>query len=105
MEENKNIQNENVGSVKKRTFTETEQNSGSYNVGLKKNKPNISQKQKQQVINHLNEVNQNINLENMTQEQLLTSKATNHNRQKNATKQNNKVKIVFLGGVDRKSVV
>ena len=50
MEENKNIQNENVGSVKKRTFTETEQNSGSYNVGLKKNKPNISQKQKQQVL-------------------------------------------------------
>ena len=101
MEENKNIQNENGGSaIKKRTFTETEQNTGSYNVGLKKNtKTNISQKQKQQIINHLNDVNPDINLETMSQEQLLTSKATNNNRQKNAAKQNNKVKIVFLGGV------
>ena len=101
MEENKNIQNENSGSsVKKRTFTETEQNTGSYNVGLKKNsKPNISQKQKQQVVNHLNNINPDINLETMTQEQLLTTKATNNNRQRNAAKQNNKVKIIFLGGV------
>jgi len=100
MEENKNIQNENIGSVKKRTFTETEQNTGSYNVGLKKNnKQNISQKQKQKIINHLNDINPDINLENMSQEELLTSKATNNNRQKNASKQNNKVKLVFLGGV------
>ena len=42
MEENKNN-----NQVKKRTFTESEQSSGSYNVGMKKNnKPNISQKQK-----------------------------------------------------------
>ena len=33
MEENKNIQKENVNAIKKRTFSESEQNTGSYNVG------------------------------------------------------------------------
>lgn len=93
--EEKNINNQ----VKKRTFTESEQNSGSYNVGLKKTtKNNITQKQKQQILNHFKEVNPDINLENMTQEELLTSKATNNNRQRN-NKAGNKVKIIFLGGV------
>lgn len=92
--------NQNKQSIKKRTFTETEQSSGSYNVGLKKNtKNNISQKQKQQILNHLKEVNPDINLENMSQEQLLTAKATNNNRPKNQKNSNNKVKIIFLGGV------
>ena len=100
MEENLNNQNlQNNTNTKKRTFTETEQNSGSYNVGLKKNaKPAISQKQKQQVLNHLKEVNPDIKLENMSQEQLLTSKSTAGNRQK-PSKGGNKVKIIFLGGV------
>lgn len=90
--------NQNNQSIKKRTFTETEQSAGSYNVGLKKNTKNISQRQKQQVLNHLKEVNPDINLENMAQEQLLTTKTTNNNRRypKNA---GNKVKIIFLGGV------
>lgn len=92
--------NQNKQSIKKRTFTETEQSSGSYNVGLKKNtKNNISQKQKQQILNHLKEVNPDINLENMSQEQLLTARATNNNRSKNQKNSNNKVKIIFLGGV------
>ena len=77
MEENKNIQTSNVGSIKKRTFTESEQNTGSYNVGLKKNtKPNISQKQKQQVLKHLKDINPDIKLENMEQEQLLTTNSS-----------------------------
>jgi hypothetical protein len=74
---------EKNNQIKKRTFTESEQNSGSYNVGMKKTtKTNLSQKQKQNVINHLNEINPNANLENMSQEQLLTTKATVNNRQK-----------------------
>lgn len=91
MEENKNNQ------IKKRTFTETEQNAGSYNVGLKKTKTNLTAQQKQKVINHLKEVNPDINLENMTQEQLLTAKV-GHNKERQA-RGNNKVKIIFLGGV------
>ena len=93
MEDKNQIQNNT--QIKKRTFTETEQSVGSYNVGLKKNKTSISNAQKQQIIKHLNEVNPNINLENMTQEQLLTAKATNHNQKSS----NGKVKIIFLGGV------
>ena len=74
----------NNNLTKKRTFTENEQNTGSYNVGLKKQqKPEITQKQKQQVLNHLKDVNPDINLENMSQEQLLTVKATNNNMHKN----------------------
>lgn len=85
--------------TKKRTFTESEQASGSYNVGLRKNPRNsISHRQKQQILNHLKEVNPDINLENMTQEQLLTSKATNNNKPR-LQKGGNKVKIIFLGGV------
>ena len=98
MEENKNIQNEKVNVIKKRTFTESEQNTGSYNVGLKKSSNNISQKQKQQVLNHLNDINPDIKLETMSQEQLLTAKATN-NKRPNNNKLGNKVKLVFLGGV------
>ena len=93
MEDKNQIQNNT--QIKKRTFTETEQSVGSYNVGLKKNKTSISNAQKQQIIKHLNEVNPDINLENMTQEQLLTAKATNHNQKSS----NGKVKIIFLGGV------
>lgn len=96
MEENQN--NQIKTQLKKRTFTETEQNSGSYNVGLRKNTNNsISQRQKQQVLKHLKEVNPDINLENMAQEQLLSSKMTSNKHK--TLKGNNKVKIIFLGGV------
>lgn len=98
MEENKNNQtNSNV--IKKRTFTESEQNTGSYNVGMKKNsKPNILQKQKQQVLNHLKTINPDLKLDNLSQEQLLSTNASNNNKHKN-TKNGNKVKLIFLGGV------
>ena len=98
MEENKNNQtNSNV--IKKRTFTESEQNTGSYNVGMKKNsKPNISLKQKQQVLNHLKTINPDLKLDNLSQEQLLSTNASNNNKHKN-TKNGNKVKLIFLGGV------
>ena len=95
MEENKNN-----NQIRKRTFTESEQASGSYNVGMKKNnKSNISQKQKQQVLNHLKEINPDAKLENMAQEQLLTAKVSHNNRQKHNKNNGNKVKIIFLGGV------
>ena len=99
MEENKNIQNNNVNATKKRTFTESEQNSGSYNVGLKKGvKPSISQKQKQQVLNHLKDVNPDLKLENINQEQLYSKTQTNNNKNRH-NKSGNKVKLIFLGGV------
>lgn len=98
MEENKNNQN-NVNTTKKRTFTESEQNSGSYNVGMKKNsKSSISQKQKQQVLNHLNDINPDLKLDNLSQEQIYSTNQTNNNKFKNA-KSGNKVKLIFLGGV------
>ncbi len=94
MEENKNN-----NQIKKRTFTEIEQSSGSYNVGMKKNiKANISQKQKKQLQNHLKDINPDAKLENMAQEQLLSTKALGNNRTRNH-KNGNKVKIIFLGGV------
>lgn len=98
MEENKNIQNNNVNATKKRTFTESEQNSGSYNVGLKKSSK-VSNSQKQQVLNHLNEINPNLNLDTLSQEQIYSTNQTNNNKLKNAKKSGNKVKLIFLGGV------
>jgi len=98
MEENKNIQNNNVNATKKRTFTESEQNSGSYNVGLKKSSK-VSNSQKQQVLNHLNEINPNLNLDTLSQEQIYSTNQTNNTKLKNAKKSGNKVKLIFLGGV------
>ena len=65
MEENNLNQNSNSGEVnqtnnqtnsnppKIRTFTESEQSSGSYNVGMKKNKNHISDKMKQRLLKTL----------------------------------------------------
>lgn len=102
---NENISNNqsNVGTkseefkpTKKRTFSETEQSAGSYNVGLKKSKTqhaNLAKKIEQ----HLADVNQNLNLENMEQGELLSKVATT---QKSKGKSgNNKVKVIFLGGI------
>lgn len=102
---NENISNNqsNVGTkseefkpTKKRTFSETEQSAGSYNVGLKKSKTqhaNLAKKVEQ----HLADVNQNLNLENMEQGELLSKVATT---QKSKGKSgNNKVKVIFLGGI------
>jgi len=110
MEENNLNQNSNSGEVnqtnnqnnsnppKIRTFTESEQSSGSYNVGMKKNKNHISDKMKQKVIKNLKDINPNINLENIAQQELLTKNAGT-NVSKNSKSQGNKVKVIFLGGI------
>ena len=90
------ISHEQPNSIKKRTFSETEQNKGSYNVGIKKQKNQISKKLVNQVTKHQNEINENLNLNSITQENLYTAKATNHNQK---VKGNNKVKVIFLGGI------
>ena len=99
MNEN-NLINENVKDnfvpTKKRTFSETEQNAGSYNVGMKKQKTPISKNMIQKVNEHLANVNENLNLENMEQGELLTKTAGRTNFKQRG---NNKVKVVFLGGV------
>lgn len=82
--------------TKKRTFTETEQKAGSYNVGLKKQHANITKKVIEQVENHLNSINEDLHLENMEQGELLTKKA---GKQHSKNKSSNKVKVVFLGGI------
>ena len=83
-------------ATKKRVFTETEQAAGSYNVGIKKQKTQISKQTKEAVLNKMNEINTNLGLENMEQEELLTSKAGRNHLNK---KGNGKVKIIFLGGI------
>ncbi len=110
MEENNLNQNSNSGEVnqtnnqnnsnppKIRTFTESEQSSGSYNVGMKKNKNHISDKMKQKVMKNLKDINPNINLENIAQQELLTKNAGT-NVSKNSKSQGNKVKVIFLGGI------
>ena len=78
MNEN-NIINENSQNAfvptKKRTFSESEQNAGSYNVGMKKQKTPITRDMVQKVNEHLANVNENLNLENMEQGELLTKTA------------------------------
>ena len=84
--------------TKKRTFTENEQASGSYNVGLKKQKTQISQKMKDNVLEKLNQVNEELHLDTLEQETLLTAKSgKNHINHK--SKNNGKVKVIFLGGI------
>ncbi len=101
MEENKNTNNQvnaQAPQFKKRTFNETEQNAGSYNVGLKKQKTKVSKETAAKVLNKMKEINTDLSLENMSQEELLTSNAgKSHSKFKQ--KGNNKVKIIFLGGI------
>ena len=61
-----------------------------------KKKTNVSNSQKQQILKHINDINPDIGLENMSQEQLLTTKAGNNFIKHDKS---NKVKIIFLGGV------
>ena len=89
--------NEIFQPTKKRTFSETEQSAGSYNVGMKKKK-NISQNMIKKVEEHLNDVNQNLNLENMEQGELMSKVATT-SRSKGKANSNEKVKVAFLGGI------
>ena len=98
-----NSQNQKVNNsqrtpqMRKRTFTENEQNSGSYNVGLKKQKTNISKQTKENVLNKIKEINTDLNLDTLEQEELLTKNAGKSHFSKQ--KGGNKVKIIFLGGI------
>ena len=82
--------------MKKRTFTESEQNSGSYNVGMKK-KPVVSNQVKNAVLNNIKNINENLNLENIEQGELLTKTAGKSTFAKKGSA--NKVKVIFLGGI------
>jgi len=90
MEQNKNEQISKP--MKKRVFSETEQNAGSYNVGMKSNK-----KLNDKVKSHLANVNENLNLENISQEELISKKAFGIN--KKFKSKGDKVKVIFLGGI------
>lgn len=103
MENNKNLENENIvqsqtTQLKKRTFNETEQNSGSYNVGLKKTKTRLPKSVVNKVLEKQKEINANLNLENMEQDELLTARV-GKSRFNSKQKGGNKVKIIFLGGI------
>ena len=92
---NQNKQNQQNPNIKKRTFTESEQNTGSYNVGTKK-RPQISQKTRENILNKLNEINPDIKLQEIEQETLLTKTAS---RKPNQKSDGTKVKVIFLGGI------
>lgn len=97
---NNNINNENANNfnaTKKRTFSETEQQTGSYNVGMKKQRTNISNKTKEKVLNHIKDINTDLKLDTITQEELYTKTAGKQNY--NKSKGNGKVKVIFLGGI------
>ena len=94
-----------VPQMKKRVFTESEQNSGSYNVGMRKNKTNssnanssipLSKTIREKVESKLAEVNPQLKLESMEQEELLSSTMGGVNKK---PKKSDKVKVIFLGGV------
>lgn len=103
MEENNIVDNSNFNNnqdkkpaMKKRTFTESEQNSGSYNVGIKKSKTKISNSVKQNVLQNLNNINPNLNLDTLEQEEIFTKNAGITYR---SNSKSNKVKVIFLGGI------
>ena len=105
MEENNtnttNNQNKpSFNGTNKRTFTESEQNSGSYNVGMKKSKTNfaLSDKIRKSAAKKLDEINPNLNLENITQDTLLT-KTAGRQHQQSSSKNSNNVMVIFLGGI------
>lgn len=109
--------------TKIRTFTDSEQSIGSYNVGMKKadavklqikgsvnsnknsqlkkesNKSNIETlaQTKEKILNKLAEINPTLNLESIEQIDLLTKNPGKNHALKN--KKSDKVKVIFLGGV------
>ena len=103
MEENiqnsvgQNTQN-NMPQMKKRTFTESEQNAGSYNVGMKKTKTNVSNKIKNDILNNIKNINEDLHLENVEQCELLTKSAGRPTASRKNSG-NNKLKVIFLGGI------
>ena len=103
MEENKNNllnpTNNPTHQFKKRTFNEAEQNSGSYNVGLKKQKTKLSKETTSKALEKIKDINSDLSLENMEQGELLTKNAGKSNYSKLKQRGNNKVKVIFLGGI------
>ncbi len=111
---NANNSQKTFSTPKKRSFTESEQQVGTYNVGLKKktqpaekqsntqNNSNLSNRNinnnvAKKVLAKQSEINPNLNyLTNLEQETLLTTNAGNLNVKKS---KNNKVKVIFLGGI------
>lgn len=102
-------------NVKKRTFTETEQNNGSYNVGMKKRGSRTRKTTKSSLRNdeltsaemkklvksvnkNLAEVNTDLKLNSMEQVELLSKEAIGSSKRK-SKKNDNKVKVIFLGGI------
>ncbi len=94
--ENLNNNSTNQAHIKKRTFSEIEQNAGSYNVGAKK-QPAISNSMRESALKKLNELNPDIKLEQIEQETLLTAKAGNQKKYQRGS--DSKVKVIFLGGI------
>ncbi len=110
-EKMQNSESKPFSNTKKRSFTESEQQAGSYNVGLKKQKSMQKQNTQQtsqskfsapasltqKVIAHQAEINPNLDyMTNIEQEELLTTNAGNSNVKK---AKSNKVKVIFLGGI------
>ena len=96
MENNINNEIKNNQSPKKRTFTESEQTAATYNVGMKKQRPQMSRLQQAKALAKLKEVNPDLKLETIEQGELLTKNAgKNHTKYRGS----NKVKVVFLGGI------
>lgn len=106
--------------AKKRTFTEGEQNKGSYNVGMKKNvtktaknssaaqpetpavknginRPGTLKQTREKILNKLSEINPTLSLETLEQDVLLTKNTGRNSLLK--SKKNAKVKVIFLGGI------
>ena len=71
-----NLKENNSQPMKKRVFSEKEQNRGSYNVGMKSNHKKLAEK----VNKHLSEVNENLNLDAISQEELISKKAFGQNK-------------------------
>ena len=96
MENNINNEIKNNQSPKKRTFTESEQTATTYNVGMKKQRPQMSRLQQAKALAKLKEVNPDLKLETIEQGELLTKNAgKNHTKYRGS----NKVKVIFLGGI------
>ena len=96
MENNINNEIKNNQNSKKRTFTESEQSAATYNVGMKKQKSQMSRLQQAKALAKLKEVNPDLKLETIEQGELLTKNAgKNHIKYRGS----NKVKVIFLGGI------
>lgn len=82
-------------TIKKRTFTDSDQSQTTYNVGMRKPRPQTSRLQQARALQKMKEINPDLHLETLEQEGLIT-KTAGRNYQKHKY---GKVKISFLGGI------